>query len=282
MNFFTECALRAYECSVLRVRQGDESRARGSRGRHAGVARAVREACSRRPQRRVEGRSAPQRGGRAPKPRGGTDKLSFGKFAMVVRRLLLALLAAPARAQISCPAGEGPLADNTGCEPCTGTTYSTTGVCVECAPPNVVDFDHTSCYPCAPDQVPNADRTACEETVIVRPRDPDQGLSNTTSPDPCAAELTACFSSTECMTCVASPECGSDVSALMAIPEGAMLVTCLVQEEPCSNETMACWDDDTCMTIYMEVNAAIPEGMHPSHQVLTDSGWCVSPRLTTP
>eukprot|EP01046_Picozoa_sp_COSAG06_P030543 COSAG06_NODE_2908_length_6105_cov_9.949384_2_plen_1038_part_00 len=61
----------------------------------------------------------------------------------------------------TCSAGEGPNAINTACEPCTGTQYSITGRCQDCAEPNVVSDDHHTCTSCAPGKQPNDERTAC-------------------------------------------------------------------------------------------------------------------------
>ena len=44
-----------------------------------------------------------------------------------------------------CGAGSGPNANQTACDPCTGTQYSTFGVCVECAEPRSVSPDRTAC-----------------------------------------------------------------------------------------------------------------------------------------
>eukprot|EP01044_Picomonas_judraskeda_P004171 COSAG03_NODE_361_length_8570_cov_39.355752_9_plen_468_part_01 len=62
---------------------------------------------------------------------------------------------------VPCGAGEGPNDNRTACEPCTGTQYSITGQCQDCAAPNVVGVDRQTCTACAPGKEPNAERNAC-------------------------------------------------------------------------------------------------------------------------
>ena len=59
---------------------------------------------------------------------------------------------------MKCADGTGPNANQTGCEPCAGATYSTTGTCQPCPSPNSVDLRHTKCS--APFRCPDA-RTFC-------------------------------------------------------------------------------------------------------------------------
>ena len=62
-----------------------------------------------------------------------------------------------------CLGGQGPVGsangpERTACAGCNGTSYSQTGVCVECPAPNVVSPDLMRCSPCSPGEQPNADR----------------------------------------------------------------------------------------------------------------------------
>ena len=47
----------------------------------------------------------------------------------------------------ACLAGEGPTEAVTACEACTGTTYSTIGICQDCIEPSTVNTAHTACAP---------------------------------------------------------------------------------------------------------------------------------------
>ena len=68
--------------------------------------------------------------------------------------------------------GYGAREDQTGCDPCTGTTISIGGVCEECPPYTVVNDDHTVCFSCDVGKVENFNRSGCvalscyEEAVL--------------------------------------------------------------------------------------------------------------------
>ena len=42
-----------------------------------------------------------------------------------------------------------------------GASYSTSGTCVKCDKPNVVDGQHTKCTKCSPGEEPDANQTRC-------------------------------------------------------------------------------------------------------------------------
>ena len=67
----------------------------------------------------------------------------------------------PSNDRSSCVSCADLPAAKTECVPCTGTQYSITGQCQDCAEPNVVSEDHRTCTACGPGKEPNADRTAC-------------------------------------------------------------------------------------------------------------------------
>jgi hypothetical protein len=61
-----------------------------------------------------------------------------------------------------CSAGKGPMTNRSGCEDCTGTTYSRDGIsCVACDSPNVVNDRHSSCSACKAGEGPNSERNQC-------------------------------------------------------------------------------------------------------------------------
>lgn len=47
----------------------------------------------------------------------------------------------------NCPAGTGINGDRSNCIPCAGSTFSTNGECLPCAPPNIVNDERTTCVP---------------------------------------------------------------------------------------------------------------------------------------
>eukprot|EP01043_Picozoa_sp_COSAG02_P016791 COSAG02_NODE_746_length_17729_cov_37.532501_2_plen_2087_part_00 len=62
---------------------------------------------------------------------------------------------------IQCGAGSGPNTNSTACEPCSGSQYSISGQCQDCATPHVVNAERTACSACPAGTGPNTDRTQC-------------------------------------------------------------------------------------------------------------------------
>ena len=63
---------------------------------------------------------------------------------------------------VPCKAGEGPNDNQTRCDACTGTQYSTFGICQDCVEPNIVNFERTTCSACPAGKGPNANLSRCE------------------------------------------------------------------------------------------------------------------------
>lgn len=59
-----------------------------------------------------------------------------------------------------CPAGEGPLADGTGCSQCVGNNFSSFGVCSPCV--GTASDNHAVCSSCPSGQIPTPDSSGCQ------------------------------------------------------------------------------------------------------------------------
>jgi hypothetical protein len=92
------------------------------------------------------------------------------------------------------------MTNRSGCEDCTGTTYSMQGIeCIACDSPNVVNELRSSCRLCPAGQGPNAERSRCDRC---------QGTTYSTmgSCENCASPRVVNAQRTSCSQCPAAKQ----------------------------------------------------------------------------
>ena len=114
-----------------------------------------------------------------------------------------------------CPPGMGPNHNRTACNDCIAQNFSSTGVCQDCAPPNVLEVDldgkKIGCTTCLPGQQPNPTHTGCEDCG-----------DGTYSPRGtlCEACVAPNLEKTECTVCSAGRGPNEDGTACVACDPG--------------------------------------------------------------